>query len=116
LFGVEISLHFGGFLILLLPAFLFQVSKMLVRRGERWKGNVANLATVFSSTIGLSVNQIVATCLQTANVVVDLDGRAQLQSHVADDVVSLHQQQGRTVDFLPIGKKGKKRKNKKVRK
>ena len=57
LFGVEISLHFGGFYdfcLLLLPAFLFQVSKMLVRRGERWKGNVANLATVFS-TIGLQL-------------------------------------------------------------
>jgi hypothetical protein len=49
-------------------------------------------------------------------VVVDLDGRAQLQSHVADDVVSLHQQQGRTVDFLPIGKKRKKKGEKKVRK
>jgi hypothetical protein len=46
-------------------------------------------------------------------VVVDLDGRAQLQSHVADDVVSLHQQQGRTVDFLPIGKKGKKKEKQK---
>jgi hypothetical protein len=49
-------------------------------------------------------------------VVVDLYGRAQLQSHVADDVVSLHQQQGRTVDFLPIGKKRKKKGEKKVRK
>ena len=38
----------------------------------------------------LSVNQIIATRLQTANVVVNLNGRTQLQTHVDDNVISLH--------------------------
>lgn len=109
-------MHFGGFLSSSSSGFLVPSFKNVGEERRKVEGKCCKLSDGFSSTIGLSVNQIVATCLQTANVVVDLDGRAQLQSHVADDVVSLHQQQGRTVDFLPIGKKGKKRKNKKVRK
>lgn len=51
---------------------------------------------------GSREDEVRPTGLQATDVVVDLDGRAELERdpRVAHDVVALHEQQGRPVDLL----------------